>query len=76
MEIDRRANLTVLHHIGAAKEDTGRIPGNEGLKREGQDGQSPAKLQEAGERVKYAPADIGDHIRDATGKLRDGFGKE
>lgn len=76
MGSDRKADLTVIHHIGAAREDTGGILGNEDLKREGQHGQGPAKLQEAGKRVKYAAADIGDNIRDATRKLKDGFGKE
>ena len=49
MGIGDKANLTVIHHIGAAKEGTGRMTGDEDLKREGRHEQAPAKLQEAGE---------------------------
>jgi uncharacterized protein YjbJ (UPF0337 family) len=76
MGIDDRANLTVIHHIGAAKEGTGKMTGNEDLKREGQHEQAQAQLQEAGGRVKDAAAEIGDNIRDAARKVKDGFAKE
>jgi uncharacterized protein YjbJ (UPF0337 family) len=52
MGIDDKANLTVIHHIGAAKEGTGKMTGNADLRREGQHDRAQAKLQEAGERVK------------------------
>ena len=52
MGIDGKANLTVIHHIGAAKEGTGKMTGNEDLKREGQHEQARASLDEAGETVK------------------------
>jgi uncharacterized protein YjbJ (UPF0337 family) len=54
MGIDDKANLTVIHHIGAAKEGTGKKTGNEDLQREGQREQAQAKLQEAGEQVNDA----------------------
>ncbi|MGO4805908.1 CsbD family protein [Arthrobacter sp. 2MCAF15] len=76
MGTDDKANLTVIHHIGAAKEGAGRMTGNQDLRREGQHEQAQAKLQEAGERVKDAAADIGGNIQDAARKLRDGFSKE
>ncbi len=76
MGIDDKANLTVIHHIGAAKEGAGSLTGNQDLKREGQHEQAHAKLQEAGERVKDAAADIGENIRDAALKLKEGFSKE
>ncbi len=50
MGIDDKANLTVIHHIGAAKEGTGKMTGDEDLKREGRHEQ--ARLQEAGEQAK------------------------
>lgn len=52
MGIDDKANLTVIHHIGATKEGTGKMTGDEDLKREGRHEQAQAKLQEAGEQVK------------------------
>jgi len=76
MGIDDKVNNTVIHHIGAAKEGAGSLTGNQDLKREGQREQARAKLQEAGDRVKEAAADIGANIQDATGKLKDGFSKE
>lgn len=54
MGIDDKANLTVIHHIGAAKEGKGKMTGNEDLQREGQREQAQAKLQEAGEQVNDA----------------------
>ena len=51
MGIGDKANLIVIHHIGAAKEGTGRMTGDEDLKREGQHEQAQAKLQEAGEQA-------------------------
>ena len=52
MGIDDTANLTVIHHIGAAKEGTGKVTGNEDLNGEVQHEQAQAKPHEAGERVK------------------------
>ena len=54
MGIGDKANLTVIHHIGAAKEGTGNMTGNEDLQREGQREQAQAKPQEAGEQVNDA----------------------
>ncbi len=52
MGIDDKANLTVIHHIGAAKEGIGNVAGDEDLKREGQHQQAQARLQESGEQAK------------------------
>lgn len=76
MGIDDTVNNTVIHHIGAAKEGAGIVTGNQDLQREGQHEQAQAKLQEAGERVKDAAADIGVNIKDAARRLKDGFRKE
>ncbi|MGY3319475.1 CsbD family protein [Arthrobacter sp. H-02-3] len=76
MGTDDKANNTVIHHIGAAKEGAGRLTGNEDLKREGQQEQARAKLQEASERFKDAAADIGENLKDAARKLKEGFSKE
>ena len=65
MGIGDKASLTVIHHIGAAKEGTGNMTGNEDLQREGQREQARPKLPEARDRVKDAAADIG-AIRDAA----------
>ncbi|CAH0219646.1 MULTISPECIES: CsbD family protein [unclassified Arthrobacter] len=43
MGIDGKAKLTVIHHIGAAKEGTGTMTGNEDLKRDGQHEQARPK---------------------------------
>ncbi len=76
MGIDDKADLTVIHHIGAAKEGAGNVTGNQDLKREGQYEQAQAKLQDAGDRVKDAAADLGENIKDAARKLKEGFSKE
>ena len=54
MGIDGKANLTVIHHIGAAKEGkegTGKMTGDEDLKRDARHEQAQARPQEAGERA-------------------------
>ncbi|WP_406636593.1 CsbD family protein [Pseudarthrobacter quantipunctorum] len=76
MGIDDKANNAVTNHVGAAKEATGKLTGNEGLEREGQRDQAEAKLKDAGEKVKDAAADIGGNIKDAARKLKDGFSKD
>ncbi|MFF2246354.1 hypothetical protein ACFVTM_19515 [Arthrobacter sp. NPDC058130] len=48
MGLDDNVNRTVIHHIVAAKDGTGRAPGNEYLKQDGQPAQAP---QEAGQRA-------------------------
>ena len=76
MGIDDKANNAVTNHVGAAKEATGKLTGNERLEREGQHDQAEAKLKDAGEKVKDAAADIGGNIKDAARKLKDGFSKD
>jgi uncharacterized protein YjbJ (UPF0337 family) len=51
MGIDDKANLTVIHHIGAAKEHNGKMTGDEDLKREARHEQAQAKLQVGGDGV-------------------------
>lgn len=65
MGIDDKANYTVIHRIGAAREAAGRLTGSQELKREGRNEQAQARLLEAGERVK-----------DAGRKLKEGFSKD
>lgn len=76
MGIDDKVNNTVINHLGAAKEGAGKVTGNDELKREGQRDQAQAKLQEAGEKVKDAAAGVGENLKDAAGKLKDGFRKD
>ena len=76
MGIDDKANNAVTNHVGAAKEATGKLTGNERLEREGQHDQAEAKLKDAGEKVKDAAADIGGNIKDAARTLKDGFSKD
>ena len=76
MGIDDMAHNAVTNHVGAAKEATGKLTGNERLEREGQHDQAEAKLKDAGEKVKDAAADIGGNIKDAARKLKDGFSKD
>ncbi|MFJ6303383.1 CsbD family protein [Pseudarthrobacter oxydans] len=76
MGIDDKANNAVTNHVGAAKEATGKLTGNERLEREGQQDQAEAKLRDAGEKVKDAAADISGNIKDAARKLKDGFSKD
>ncbi|MFM9276225.1 CsbD family protein [Pseudarthrobacter sp. NKDBFgelt] len=65
MGIDHKANNAVTNHVGAAKEATGKLTGNERLERGGQQDQAEAKLRDAGEKVK-----------DAARKMKDGFSKD
>ncbi|MFE4228053.1 CsbD family protein [Arthrobacter sp. NPDC056886] len=51
MGIDDKAHLTVIHHIGAAKEGTGKVTGDEDLQREGRHEQAQAELLETGEGI-------------------------
>lgn len=67
MGIDDQVNRTVIHHIVAAKDGAGRMPGNEYLKGDGRRAQAPLV---AGERLKDAAADIGESINGAARKLR------
>jgi uncharacterized protein YjbJ (UPF0337 family) len=76
MALDDKANNTVINHLGAAKEGAGRLTGNDELKREGQQDQAQAKLKEAGEKVKDAAAGIGENLKDAAHKLKQGFSKD
>lgn len=64
MAMNDKANYTVIHHLGAAKEGSGKFTGNNELK------------QEAVERVQYAAADIGENVQDAAGKLTPGSSKD
>lgn len=47
MAMNDKANYTVIHHLGAAKEGAGKFTGTDELKREGQNDQAQARLQEA-----------------------------
>ena len=76
MAMHDKANYTVIHHLGAAKEGAGKFTGNDELKREGQNDQARARVQEAVERVKYAAADMGENVQEAAGKLTRGFSKD
>lgn len=76
MGLDDKINNATTNHAGAAKEGVGRLTGNERLEREGQHDQAQAKLQQAGEKVKDAAADIGDNIKEAAQKLKEGFTKK
>jgi len=76
MGIDDKVNNTVNNHLGAAKEGAGKLTGNEELEREGQQDQAKAELQEAGEKVKDAAAGVGENLKDAARKLKDGFSKD
>lgn len=76
MAMDDKVNNSVINHLGTAKEGAGKLTGNDELKREGQQDQAQAKLQDAGEKVKDAAADISENIKDAARKLKQGFSKD
>ncbi len=76
MAIDDKVNYTVINHLGTAKEGAGKLTGTDDLKREGQQDRAQAKLQEAGEKVKDAAADVGETIKDASRKLKQGFSRD
>ncbi|KUM33548.1 CsbD family protein [Arthrobacter sp. EPSL27] len=76
MGLENKGNPTVINHLGAAKEAAGKVTGNEDLERQGQRDQAQAKVQEAGEKVKDAAAGIGDNLKDAARKLKDGLSKD
>lgn len=75
MGIDDKANNAVTNHLGAAKEGAGKLTGNEQLEREGQQDQAKAQLQDAGEKIKDAAADVGGNLREAALKIKEGFSK-
>lgn len=75
MGIDDKANNAVTNHLGAAKEGAGKLTGNEQLEREGQQDQAKAQLQDAGEKIKDAAADVGGNLREAACKIKEGFSK-
>ncbi|MCB5283375.1 MAG: CsbD family protein [Arthrobacter sp.] len=75
MGIDDKAEISVQHHLGAAKEGTGKVTDDRQLEREGQKDQAAAGMKEAGEKAKDAAADVGENIRNAARKLKDGFSK-
>ena len=67
MGIDDQVNRTVIHHIVAAKDGAGRMPGNENLTGDGRRAQAPS---EAGRRIRDAAVDIGESINGAARKPR------
>ncbi|GGJ38380.1 CsbD family protein [Paenarthrobacter histidinolovorans] len=73
MGINDKINNAATEHLGAAKEGAGKLTGDSSLEREGQHEQAQAKLQQAGEKVKDAAADITGNIKDAARKLKEGF---
>lgn len=73
MGLDDKAEFTAQNHLGAAKEDAGKITGDRGLEREGQKDQAAAGMEEAGEKAKDTAADIGENIKNAARKLKEGF---
>lgn len=75
MGIDDKAEFTMQNHLGAAKEGAGDLIGDRGLEREGQRDQAAAGMREAGARAKDAAADIGENIKNAARKLKEGFSK-
>lgn len=75
MGIDDKAEYTVQNHLGAAKEDAGHLTGDRGLEREGQKDQAAAGMKEAGEKAKETAVDIGENIKNAARKLKEGFSK-
>ena len=71
-----KVNYTVINHLGTAKEGAGKLTGTDDLKRKGQQDRAQAKLQEAGEKVKDAAAGVGENLKDAARKLKEGFSKD
>lgn len=75
MGINDKINNAATEHLGSAKEGAGKLTGNEDLEREGQQDQAKAKVADAGEKIKDAAGDIGNNLRDAAQKIKDGFSK-
>lgn len=73
MAIEDKARNALQETTGAAKETTGRVTGNESLEHDGQKDQAMAALKDAGEKAKDTAGDIGDNIRNAAQKLKEGF---
>jgi uncharacterized protein YjbJ (UPF0337 family) len=73
MAIEDKARNTLQNTTGEAKETAGKLTGNESLEHEGQKDQAAATLKDAGEKAKDAAADIGDNLRNAAQKIKDGF---
>lgn len=59
--------------LGQAKEEAGKLTGNEELAHEGQRDQASAEAKQAGEKLKDAAAEAGENIKNAAQKLKDGF---
>jgi uncharacterized protein YjbJ (UPF0337 family) len=73
MAIEDKARNTLQDTTGAAKEAAGRLTGNESLEHEGRKDRAAAALKDAGENAKDAAGDIGDSLRNAAQKLKEGF---
>lgn len=61
---------------GAAKEAAGKLTGDQHLEREGQKDQAKASLKDAAEKAKDVAGDIGENIKHAAQKLKEGFSKK
>jgi len=61
--------------LGQAKEEAGKLTGDEELVHEGQREQAAAGAKQAGEKLKDAATGAGENIKDAARKLKDGFTK-
>ncbi|PYI69709.1 CsbD family protein [Arthrobacter livingstonensis] len=61
--------------LGSAKEEAGKLVGNDELIHEGQREQASAEAKQAGEKIKDAAAEAGFNIKNAAQKLKDGFTK-
>ena len=75
MGLEDKGRNVVINHLGGAKEQAGRLTGNEDLQREGQLDQGRAKLGAAAESAKEAAAEIGGNFKAAGQKIKDGFGR-
>lgn len=73
MGIEGKAQNAAEKQTGAAKEEAGKLTGDQGLANEGRQDQAKANLKEAGEKAKDTASDIGNNIKAAAQKLKEGF---
>ncbi len=76
MGLDDKIRNSSEKGLGSAKEETGKLLGENDLEREGQRDQASAETKQAGEKLKDAAADAGENIKHAGEKLKDSFTKD
>ncbi len=75
MGLNDKINNSAEKGLGSAKEEAGKLLGDQDMENEGRAEQVSAEAKQAGEKIKDAAAEVGGNIKNAAQKIKDGFTK-